>query len=499
MNTGQIVRIPLLAIAVSLLAFPAPPSSFTSAGAETFAPQAHTGKSAAGMLVPIGRNQGTFLILSDIHFDPFADPALVSRLAAEPLSAWLSIFQSSANHSLSRESRDSSYWLIASALDSARSSGVPYDYVLVTGDYLAHDFRAKYDAHNLPEKNFQSFAINTMVFVSRMVQSSFPKLSIIGVLGNNDSSCDDYAEPPRSALLSALASEWTAVATHSEATKDFSKGGFYAIPHPTIAGQELIVLNSTLWSPRFHPRCLPAAQHSGPSTDAGTEQMDWLRKQLDQTQHAGKTAVLIMHIPPGIDAFSSATRGDCASPSSFWKSEYLDAFLALMKRYRPILRDTYAGHLHRDDFRILSDDGTPFLQMHIAPSISPIYLNNPAFEIGLYDKPSGALADYTVVYLKNYTNADKTEPPAWSKEYAFGQAYHVSRISPATVDGVAAAIRSRPEVRTRFLDFYSVDDPVVSVVATKDWPLYSCAQTQIRTSDFIRCACPSPAATIPQN
>lgn len=498
----QIVRLRLFAVLLLLLLLPlaSAPAVPTLAGefADARSPRSpdKTGPDKTGQeaLASVGSNQGAFLLISDIHFDPFADASLVSRLAAAPASAWEAIFQSSSNHALSQDSRDSSYWLLASAIAAAQGSGVHYDYVLMTGDYLAHDFRSEYRAHHLADGDFQSFTIKTMVFVSRILQSAFPKAPVFGAIGNNDSTCDDYAEPPNGALFSTLASEWSAVAARPGAAKDVAAGGFYAVPHPTVPNQELIVLNSTFWSTHYHAGCTPPAHESDASQDPGTLEMKWLTRKLQETQRAGKTAVLVMHIPPGVDAFNSGTQNDCARITSFWKPEYVDAFLATTKHYRDILRDSYAAHLHRDDFRIVTDGGTPFLQVHLAPSISPIYLNNPAFEIGVYDRKNGALADYTVVYLKNYAQAGATESPDWAKEYAFRQAYNASRLSPASVSAVAAAIRTQPAIRAEFFDFFSAHNAVASIVSSKDWPLYSCAQTQIRASDFAACACPSPAA-----
>jgi sphingomyelin phosphodiesterase acid-like 3 len=209
--------------------------------------QALSSDNARQPVISVGPHQGAFLILSDIHFDPFADPSLVPRLAASPASAWSAIFRSSRNNALSRNSRDSSYWLLASAIVAARDSGMGYDYVLVTGDYLAHDFQSKYRAQKLADKDFQAFTIKTITFASRMIQTAFPGTPVFGVLGNNDSTCDDYGESPRSALFSALAGEWGVIASRPDAALDFANGGFYAVPHPTVSKQQLIVLNTTFW------------------------------------------------------------------------------------------------------------------------------------------------------------------------------------------------------------------------------------------------------------
>ncbi len=298
----QIGRLRLLAVLLLLLLLPLGSSPVVPTLASEFAdarsprapdktaPDKTPDKTAKDALASVGSNQGAFLLISDIHFDPFADASLVSRLASAPASAWEAIFQSSSNHALSQDSRDASYGLLASAIAAAQSSGVHYDYVLMTGDYLAHDFRSKYRAYHLADEDFQSFTIKTMVFVSHALQSAFPKAPVFGAIGNNDSTCDDYAEPPHGALFSTLASEWSALAARPGAAKDFATGGFYAVPHPTVPNQELIVLNSTLWSTHYHPGCTPPADEPDTSQDPGTLEMKWLTRKLPERHNVpGKT------------------------------------------------------------------------------------------------------------------------------------------------------------------------------------------------------------------
>ena len=447
-------------------------------------------------------------MLADIHFDPFADPAIVPRLAAAPVDKWTAIFQSSLRSpssppgveaspgplspispaaSLTNGTHDSNYALLAAALAAARSSGTSYEYVLVAGDYLTHDFRLKYRAQKLADQDFPDFAIKTMVFVSRTIQAAFPKAPVFGVVGNNDSACGDYAEPAHSALFAALAAEWNVVSSRPDAARDFAAGGYYAVPHPTVPKQELIVLNSTFWSSLYHAGC------SSASDAPGDVEMAWLKQQLQQAQLAGKTAVLAMHIPPGFDAFNSSRENDCAKPRALWNSKYTNDFLDTIDKYQAILRGAYAAHLHRDDFRVFTGGARPFLPLQVLPSISPIYLNNPAFEVGRYDRATGALADYSVIYLKNLSQAGVAEPPDWGREYTFGTAYNLPSYSASNLASLAAAIRTKSAVRNEFLDFFAAHNAISSIVATKDWPYYACAQTQFRLEGYARCACAPPA------
>ena len=63
-----------------------------------------------------GPGQGVFLIVSDIHFDPFADPALVEELVAADVDAWPGIFERSQAKGFAQYGSDSNYPLLKSAL-----------------------------------------------------------------------------------------------------------------------------------------------------------------------------------------------------------------------------------------------------------------------------------------------------------------------------------------------------------------------------------------------
>jgi len=93
-------------------------------------------------IVSVRRNERTFLILTDIHFDPFTgtDPRGVEALASNPVEKWHRILESHAGRDLPPAGSDTNYTLLVSALEAARGTGTPYDYVLVTGDYLGHNF-----------------------------------------------------------------------------------------------------------------------------------------------------------------------------------------------------------------------------------------------------------------------------------------------------------------------------------------------------------------------
>ena len=55
---------------------------------------------------------GQILVLSDLHFDPMADPKLVDRLAAAEPNQWGAILETSGTTGLGRYGRDTNWMLL---------------------------------------------------------------------------------------------------------------------------------------------------------------------------------------------------------------------------------------------------------------------------------------------------------------------------------------------------------------------------------------------------
>lgn len=55
--------------------------------------------------------------------------------------------------------------------------------------------------------------------------------------------------------------------------------------------------------------------------------------------------------------------------------------------------------MHKDDFRLLRDSNGMSSFMLLAPSISPIYSNNPSFRLMTLHKKEWKLLDYIQYYL----------------------------------------------------------------------------------------------------
>jgi sphingomyelin phosphodiesterase acid-like 3 len=433
---------------------------------------------APAAIAQVGPATGRALLISDVHLDPLADPAIVEQLIAAPIAQWDAIFQSSQQKSFSHYGADTNYPLFSSTLDAAAAQG-PFDYVLFTGDALRHNFSQAFAAAGGTSDQFPSFAAKTEAFVVQELQNRL-KVPVLTALGNNDSSCGDYEIPPNSPFLVATADQLKVLATSPEAKSTFQLGGFYSIAHPTIANQDIIVLNTIFWSASYKS-CTP---NSG---DPGEAEIEWLGWKLYTARLLNHGVTLVMHIPPGMDAYNSA-RGQCQNPVPFWQAKYSTEFSALMSKYSDVVHLAFAGHIHMDDFRVSANP--PSLPLRITPAVSPIFKNNPAFSVMSYNLTTASVSDITTFFIPL-----STQTPTWAKEYQFTSAYDASSFSAANLSAIAADIWNGAAARATFEDNYAVSTP--SPINSSNLSFYSCAQTQFTAAGYSDCVCgaASPSAS----
>jgi hypothetical protein len=422
---------------------------------------------------------GMFLLLSDLHFDPYSDRAIMEQLGAKPLAPC----QSAAPTAFSKYGRDTNLPLLKSALDQAARAAAEnhfhYDYAIITGDFLAHNFDTRFAVCvGGDTAAYQKFVIATLDFVNRMIAKTLPGVPVFAALGNNDSDAGDYATPS-APFLQSVGSDWSRrwgtlpAAERASALASFERAGNYAVPHPTVPGNELVIVNSNFWAAHNAFAC------GAMDPDPGG-QFQWLTEVLGRVKRAGGSATLVMHILPGVDAIKTAL----GTPKTLWTDRCTEKFVAELSDFRGVVREIYAGHIHRDDFRILPDrDGKPNVPIHVVPAVSPIYLNNPGVEIGWYDKRTGELRDFAPQYLDLGSSK-----PTWATEYVFSRAFGQPRPNLATLEELSRAIHEgnpKSGVGRQYSRAYGVG--IGWFMTPENWSIYSCAQTEITMPRFMQC------------
>jgi sphingomyelin phosphodiesterase acid-like 3 len=208
----------------------------------------------------------------------------------------------------------------------------------------------------------------------------------------------------------------TVLRNSPEAKATFRLGGFFSVAHPTVANQDIVVLNSVFWSASY-------ASCNAPPGDPGEAEIEWLGWKLYTARLLHRGVTLVMHIPPGMDAYSSSEGGKCTNAVPFWRDKYAAQFLDLMKTYSDVVQLAFAGHPHMDDFRV--SPGAASLPLRITPGASPIFRNNPGISVLSYNLKTAAVSDITTFFI-----ALSSASPQWTKEYQFSAAYGVSALAP---------------------------------------------------------------------
>lgn len=371
----------------------------------------------ASYLAATAQRGGMFLLFSDVHFDPFADPAKVSALAAAPASGWRDILSDSPA-AYSPYGQDCNNALFQSFLDDMARRAPKPDFMLYPGDLLSHDFWTTYPrlTGDATPEGLLAFIAKTAEYFLAEVTRRFPDVPLYLALGNNDSFEGDYRIAPKSPYLSATAPLVARLALHDPAARatfldTYPHDGCYSLPLPGPGGGRLIVFNNIFWTKR-----------SGRQA-AGGQVLEFLDHELRQAERRGEKVWLMAHVPPGDNSKASAARYVKKGKDGFdpmLTEAWNDAQAGLLVKYAATITSSFAGHVHRDEFRLIcpKKGENPVASMRLGPSISPVTGNNPGYQVFTYDRESFELLDMTTHFLDIGTAS-----PAWAMEYRYSQTY----------------------------------------------------------------------------
>lgn len=463
------------------------------------------------------------LFLSDIHLDPYHDPAKVAKLNAAPSAQWPAILAQPDSPTQSDDSAalqkacpvrgvDTPNALWLSSLRAIHANAAHARFITLSGDLLAHQFDCKYKTL-LPaatHADYLAFVEKTVRYVVSSLRESLPGVPLYTALGNNDSGCTDYAlDPTHDAFLATTARivaeslpAGLSRADRDAVLRDFPASGSYDVPLAAVPHTRLIVLDDLFLSARY-TTCT-----GKPDPAPAAAQLAWLQSQLSDARRHNERVWVMGHIPPGVDPFSTIRNLPrvClgAKPTMFLSSESLADVLA---RNSDIVRLAIFGHTHSDEMRLLIPDvsaptGTETtaashvgVPVKIVPSITPVNGNVPTFTLATIDPTTATLADFTVIEASNLTGIDAT----WSPEYTYSTAYHQPAFDSAALSslfqGFSADPAAKSDASQAYLRNYFPGD--VSAVIQFAWPQYTCAITHGSAAAFAACACASLTPSTP--
>ena len=445
------------------------------------------------------------LLVSDIHFDPFHDPARVQQLVGAPVSHWGSILsrppspnQRQAFTALQQTCHargvDTPETLLRSSLRAMHARQPDAKFMLVSGDLVAHAFSCRYTTlfpHATPAE-YQSFVEKTIRYVIGQLRATFPRIPMYVALGNNDSACGDYRLDAGNNFLADTArivASGLPASDRAAEIQDFAQSGSYSLTMaPPMQHTRLIVIDDLFVSKNYRS-C--AGQPDSAPADA---EIAWLQNQLAQARQAGQRVWVMGHIPTGIDPYATARRlgAMCGhvNPVLFLSSTKL---ADLLIDYADIVRLGIFAHTHMDEIRLLQpqhadpDSASSAVAIKMIPSISPVDGNDPSFTIARVNPSSAMLQNYKVVSASNHTGV----ATHWSVEYDFAHTFHQLQFSPSTVRALIAEFAADPDANTgvsrQYIRHYFIGDR--STELKPFWPQYVCALANHSVESYAACVC----------
>ena len=440
------------------------------------------------------------LLVSDIHFDLFQDPAKALQLAHVPVSQWNAILSAPPSSTQKQDIAalqkacpvrgvDTPYPLLRSSLQAMRRQQADAKFITVSGDLIAHSFDCKYAAlvHNSTPAQYEDFVTRTIGYVAAELRDTFPGIPIYIAFGNNDTGCGDYQLDAGGSFLEHIApiiAESLPSDEREHAAQELAAGGYYNAPLASLRNTRMIVINNLFLSPRY------STCAGKPDPAAADAQMKWLAQQLAQARERGQRVWVMGHIPPGVDPYTTVTRfrDVCGSegPAMFLSS---DRLTDLLVEYADVVRLAIFAHTHMDEVRLLSSGTKPghSVAVKLVPSISPVDGNNPAFTVARVDAADAVLKDYTVIAASNQTGVGTS----WSTEYNYAETYHQPAFSPQAVQKLVTGFQSdghaQAEASTAYIRNYFTGAAVPEI--RPFWPQYACSLANATAKTYAACVC----------
>jgi sphingomyelin phosphodiesterase acid-like 3 len=217
-----------------------------------------------------------------------------------------------------------------------------------------------------------------------------------------------------------------------------------------------------------------------------------MKAELDEARSRHEKVWVMTHIPPGVDPYATATKGNDVcngnAPAMFLSSEALPETMA---DYGDVIRLAIFAHTHMDEVRLLepakAHETRGGVAVKMIASISPVDGNNPSFTVAQIDPATATMKDYRVFAASNRTGVDT----AWTEEYDFARTYRQAEFSATALQRLIAGFDADSAAHTSASQSYIRDygSGMGAPELQLFWPQYLCALKNDEAAAFQACVC----------
>ncbi len=436
---------------------------------------------------------GAALVISDVHFNPFVHTNVVTQLVATAYTGWRTLLEPYTNNAYFEQSewgeRNVNYKLFDSALNNAAAALPEPDFILYLGDFPVHNTRDHFIAYtgDASDAGWRSFAYKLLGFTGLEIARRYPGVPVFSVLGNNDTYLEDYQLDPEGTYLADAAgliftNGLSNACAFSAFAPDFRKGGYYSLPVSTAA-QMIALCSAWLSSLYTNPSGFSAY-------DPATNELGFLDDELDACSAAGRSAWVLVHIPPGVDAYATfqgwGGAGELTNVTMMWKGPYLEKFIEIVTAHSNTVKQVFSGHTHEREFRLVSDPASSnaAASAHIAPGVDFSHGNNPAFQIVTYERADFDVKAELTYAISRSQHQGQTRPADWDIAASYNHSFGNTNFAAAAMDGVYTSVTNSVSERQAYWCMYETGSGRNMLTVT-NWPVYSTAIRWLTATQFV--------------
>lgn len=339
------------------------------------------------------------LVLADFHYDSLykANGTLESHCRDS------SETQNSLEGLYGRYGCDTPFMLLSTMIRKVANMNIKPDLIIALGDF---------PAHFAPSVESQE---KMMEVVVDELREAFPNQLILPVIGNNDT-FPNYCMPQtfNSEDLKRITYHFNPLllTQGEEIANSLSYSGYYEY---TRGNTSFIVLNTLLysrnWKRVFLRKGIPLEEIL--EVDDPLAQWTWLENTLEKHKKEGTKAILIGHIPPGVNDYDGRDS---------WTDAATSRFLRLVSEYHDSIGGMLFGHFHQNKLKLVKVESVNDILFGMTvPGISLGSDTDPGFTV--MNIKNGILKDYTIYHAEIPKINNKFKELEIKKLYTFSELY----------------------------------------------------------------------------